>query len=305
MKKLSTRKILLWIIVLVIIGFVAYSGTMLHNEVKANEREIASLSDTTITASDVSPYLTGIVQIGCSDSSASGGDAGSGSLWNLPKLGYTVLTNEHVIDDDGNGAKNEGVPDGFDQDGKPLTIKDACAVSLPTDLTTNDEDEYYIDLAGKYQWNKEADAADLPIRLNTGDDTITSSTLPVSSLNYSISNVPLCPAAIPVGSPVAAIGYPAFGDAATSTPDSTPQDYEITTMGVISGILTNDINTGAALTYPDFFVSALIDSGSSGGIAFSKNANGLCVLGIPTWINAGNYESEGVVQNIRNIFLKE
>jgi hypothetical protein len=196
------------------------------------------------------------------------------------------------------------VPGGFGKHGNPLTIKNACAVSLSTDLTGNDENEYYVDLTSKYRWNKEADAADLPIHLNTGDDTITSSTLPVSALNYSISQVPLCPATIPVGSPVAIVGYPAFAVVSASTTDeAAPQSYEITTNGILSGVITNDLETNAALPYPDFFISAIIDSGNSGGIAFAKDPSGLCILGLPTEISSGNYENEGVVQNIHNIFL--
>jgi hypothetical protein len=65
------------------------------------------------------------------------------------------------------------------------------------------------------------------------------------------------------------------------------------------------LDTGAALPYPNFFSTAIMDAGNSGGIALSKDSNGLCVLGIPTLVIQGEYSSEGVIQNIRNIFLPE
>jgi hypothetical protein len=266
-------------------------------------RATATLSDATITASDISHYLTGIVEINCNDSS--GGDSSSGSLWNLPNLGYTVLTNEHVIDDDDNGAQNEGVPS-LNKAGQPITIKNACSFSLNGDGS----DAYSLSLGSKYQWNKEADAVDLPIRFNTSIYTLTSSPPPVSDLNYSISNLKLCPTTIPVGAPVVVIGFPSYAVATTTmytdgVSSTQEQDYEITTTGIISGFAGNDLITDAALQYPDFFTSAIMDAGSSGGIALSKDSNGLCVLGIPTLVSQGEYTSEGVIQNIRNIFLPE
>jgi len=59
------------------------------------------------------------------------------------------------------------------------------------------------------------------------------------------------------------------------------------------------------LPYQNYFVSAKIDSGNSGGIAISKTTSGnLCLLGVPTWVSVGNYETQGLVQNINNIFSK-
>ena len=39
-------------------------------------------------------------------------------------------------------------------------------------------------------------------------------------------------------------------------------------------------------------------------VAIAKDGNGLCVLGIPTWLTVGNYETQGLVQNIRNVIPK-
>jgi hypothetical protein len=252
-------------------------------------------NDTTITAADLSPYLSGIVRIACTNSDDE--EDGSGSLWNLPKLGYTVLTNEHVIDDENSGGTNEGVEAG--PDSTLPNVPNACAVEFGS---SNNLPLYYIDLGSNYQWNQEADAADLTLLSNPGWYNIAlqlSEDQPVDDLNYSISNLRLCPANIAVGSPVSIVGFPAFGYT-TDQYGETP--HQIVTTGIISSSFMHDLATDAALVYPNFFTSAKMDSGDSGGIAFSKDSNGLCVLGIPTWINQGNYESEGVIQNIGNIF---
>jgi len=97
---------------------------------------------------------------------------------------------------------------------------------------------------------------------------------------------------MPVNSPVAVVGFPTFtnkGVFATRT----------TTNGVISA---HDFTALVDnLPYSNYYVSAKIDTGNSGGIAFSKNNNALCLLGIPTWLSVGNYETQGVIQNIHNI----
>jgi hypothetical protein len=313
MQKITARKIVFGIIILAVIVLIVYLSVALYGARNIHE-ESSPLSDNTITAADISPYLTGIVRVTCKNSDDWYG--GSGSLWNLPKLGYTVLTNEHSISDDGRNSKNEGVDGGFDTQGNPLPlIKNACVVNL----SGNSDDFYYVNLGEKYQWNAQADAADLPLHLNVGaynsiaqyssqdQQMLRPYARPVNTLNYSISSLRLCPSTMPVGSPVATIGYPEFGSVETSTPTSatTTQIYQIMETGIISGIITNDIHSGAVLTYPDYFTSAKSDSGDSGGIAFSKDSNGLCILGVPTWVNHGQYESEGQIQNIWDIFLQK
>src|ERR1035441_1730657 len=186
-QKIVAHKIVFGVIAIALIGLLAYGGVVLY----LTRRATTALSDTTITASDISPYLTAIVEITCQNTD--GTYSGSGSLWDLPNLGYTVLTNEHVLEDNHLTTKdNQGVPTGSDNQ---LTIKNACSVSLDGDGSN----EYYLPIGSKYQWNKEADEADLPIRFNTGSYSPSSSSPPVSDLNYSISNLRLCPATIPVG----------------------------------------------------------------------------------------------------------
>ncbi len=59
--------------------------------------------------------------------------------------------------------------------------------------------------------------------------------------------------------------------------------------------------TTGSLPYGNYFVTNTIDHGNSGGIAISKYNGNLCVLGIPTWLNAGVSNNQGIVQNIQNV----
>lgn len=73
------------------------------------------------------------------------------------------------------------------------------------------------------------------------------------------------------------------------------------TEGIISGYDTSVEQPIGNLPYPNYYVSAKIDSGNSGGVALSKNSNGLCLLGVATWLSLGDFETQGVVQNIHNV----
>ena len=59
--------------------------------------------------------------------------------------------------------------------------------------------------------------------------------------------------------------------------------------------------SGSNLPDPNYFISNKIDHGNSGGIALSKYNDSLCVLGIPTWLNRGVSDNQGIVQNIKNV----
>jgi hypothetical protein len=282
-------------------------------EIQALQQEVTNLQNqkptvivnnnqnSSITASDLQPYLSGVVRIVCTNSDDE--MDGSGSLWSSPSLGYSVLTNEHVIDDENNGGINEGVSGGWNSTNTKLpNIPNACAVEFGG---SNNMAIYYIDLSSAYHWNQEADAASLTLLSNPGWLNIAKQIgedQPVSNLNYSISKLRFCPSSIAVGSPVSIIGFPAFGY--TADPYGGESPHQIVTTGIISSAFTYDLITRAPLSYPDFFTSAKMDSGDSGGIAFSKDSNGLCLLGVPTWINSGNYAAEGIIQNIQNIFTK-
>lgn len=59
------------------------------------------------------------------------------------------------------------------------------------------------------------------------------------------------------------------------------------------------------MPYVNYYTSAKVDAGNSGGIAMMEDDNHkLCILGVPTWISVGEYETEGIIQNIHNIIYQ-
>ncbi len=61
--------------------------------------------------------------------------------------------------------------------------------------------------------------------------------------------------------------------------------------GIISGIDSNG----------DFYTTAKIDSGISGGLAVSKIDGEICIVGIATWLSGGDYENLGIIQSFWKI----
>lgn len=220
-----------------------------------------------ISSKDLSPYTTGIVQVICSK--ADGVSSGSGTLWTFKEKPYSVITNYHVVKE-----------------------SNKCVISL-----TNSANEtigmFNMD-DSVYTFNKNTDEAILSI-----GESISSSSVPVANYNYSLSNVRKCPNEMPVGSPVVIIGYPAYAKRSTTLDISTigkvNSIYRTVTNGIISGY---DSSQGGNANY---FVSAKIDNGNSGGMALGKDGKGICILGLPTWLTVGNYETQGLVQNITNV----
>jgi len=235
-------------------------------------------ADLTISAQEINPYLTGVVKISCKSSE------GSGSLWNIGQSNYAVLTNSHVVSE-------------------PF-LYGQCNVTLHAKEDTNTLGLYQIYPAQGGRWNSYTDISLLSIN---EIDVEGMESLPIQNLNYSISNLRQCPSQMPLVSPVVLIGYPAF----SSTPIQIfgeqigEQTVRTITNGIISSYDSSVVKPYGFLPYQNYFVSAKIDSGNSGGIAFSKDKNGLCVLGIPTWLSIGNYETQGIIQNIHNIFYLE
>ncbi|OHA82991.1 MAG: hypothetical protein A2937_02180 [Candidatus Yonathbacteria bacterium RIFCSPLOWO2_01_FULL_47_33b] len=236
-----------------------------------------------ISSSEIAKYISGVMQITCGDSS------GSISLWkfssgNVPA--YAGMTNAHVIE----GATGH------------------CLLFPGTDSETQIMSS--ANSQEVYKWNNFADVAILPIGnpfkpkdncsgLNCNE------TLSRDELNYSISTLPKCTTKMPEGSPIVTIGFPAFGMQENSYYGITARaSHKIVSNGIISGY-NNEDSSGNNLPYNNYYVSAKIDSGNSGGIALSKTQQGLCVLGIPTWVSVGNYETNGLIQNIHNVMYKK
>lgn len=248
------------------------------NQQKAIEQKVDQVTsrpkEIIISSSDIAPLLGGMVNVSCS------GGEGSGTLWNLPTIGYVVLTNQHVIE-------------------KPhYTIYDGyfCLASLEGGL-------YTISTQEKFTWNKLTDIAAVPLKKM---DTTKFTVKPIKDLNYKISSLNKCPTNMPLGSPVVMVGFPAFAGSQTDLGSiNIDQSFLTVTNGIISAHDTSVKEPFGGLPYVNYFVSAKIDSGNSGGIAFSKNNNGVCVLGVPTWLTVGNYETQGLIQNIHNVLYRD
>lgn len=244
-----------------------------YKKILEKEEKIQSSSGEKITSSELQPYLTGVVKVICFGPNYT---RASGSLMVLNGR-YFVLTNAHVIPNYTTGCQ------AFVQNmsGQTMGIYDLLW-SFP------------------YRWNYNVDAVLLEIISAKADFP----SKPPSQLNYNISFLPYCSLRHPLGSPVVVIGYPAFSKKELEIKDEVGSMYFLT---ITEGIITAHDSTTDLKGLPDvnYFVSAKIDAGNSGGIALSKNKNGeLCVLGLPTWISLGVYETQGVVQSIYNVFYR-
>lgn len=234
---------------------------------KAVEEQSKAPKEIILSSSDLTPYATGVVQVICS--TPGGISSGSGTLWNFKEIAYGVVTNYHVVKD-----------------------AEKCVISITN--SSNGTTGMFSIKGSIYTFNQNTDEAILTI-----GTSVSSTSVPISNYNYGLAKVRTCPALMPVGTPVVIIGFPAYAKRdsvlAIDTIGSVNVIYRTTTNGIISGYDTSQ--KGEA----NYFVSAKIDNGNSGGMALAKDAKGICVLGLPTWLTVGNYETQGLVQNILNI----
>lgn len=223
--------------------------------------------DAVISSLDLNLYVTGVVQILCTGSQ--GIVSGSGSLFTFKEVSHAVLTNYHVV-------------------------KDATRCVVMMTNTANAQTGVFSLKSSIYSYNSNTDEAILEI-----GEPLSKTSVPVDNYNYSLAKVRKCVSPVSVGTPVVIIGYPAYAkrDATINvdTIGSVSTIFRTATNGIISGYDTSA--AGAA----NYFVSAKIDNGNSGGIALAKDTNGICILGLPTWLTVGNYETQGLVQNIANV----
>jgi S1-C subfamily serine protease len=234
-------------------------------------KEQSSLpKDIIISSSDLSAYVTGVVQVICTI--PSGISSGSGTLWTFKEVPYAVVTNYHVVKD-----------------------ASRCVISITNaaNATTG-----IFSLKGEIlTFNKNTDEAILTI-----GSSISNTSVPVQNYDYALATLRKCPSLMPVGTPAVVIGYPAYAKR-----DSTLTIETMGTVNVIYRTVTNGIISGYDTSQAgdaNYFVSAKIDNGNSGGMALAKDKDGLCVLGLPTWLTVGNYETQGLVQNITNVLPK-
>lgn len=235
-----------------------------------------------ITADDLKFYLTSVLYISCDNNLDRRYRNGSGFFWKFDKNSYSVISNKHVftslIHDEAVGDFCNGIINDINNIGLGL---------LRLFPNTHSVLSSTADIISTRIWTIPSERA-------------------ANEFNYSLSSLNRCPNDIPIGSPVAVIGYPASGEQKLNYDSSYGYDHyqfqRIVTDGKISGYLGVDLITNDYIPVANYYVSATLDSGNSGGIALSKNKDGLCLLGVPTWLKLGNYETQGIVQNINNIF---
>jgi hypothetical protein len=113
--------------------------------------------------------------------------------------------------------------------------------------------------------------------------------------------IPACVQEGAIGSLVYLFGYPSASETADYPSDRIPSYFEfkqylasrhlIVSEGLVSGRQGDD-----------YFTTALVDTGSSGGLAVMKQHGRACVLGIPTWAVTGELTSLGVIQSFANLY---
>ena len=246
-----------------------------------------SATNSDISASEINPLLSGVVEITCG--TTDGTIQGSGSLWEIGD-DYVVLTNKHVL---------SSVPNSF----YPAYADGSCSVSI-SDRQDKNLGYFSIYPVKARSWNSYTDAAILDLFPYNFARTF-GYQLAAEQQNYAVSALEKCPQSMPMDVPVVVIGYPAF--AQTSQPDAQGNMYHFAARTITNGIISA-YDTSAqsqyglgSLPYQNYFVSNRIDHGNSGGIAISKDNGKLCILGIPTWLNQGVSDTQGIVQNIGNV----
>ncbi len=277
------KLLVLFLLLMIAVSIIFLVVTLLFNKSDWSLREENNQS---ITGQEVAKYLNGVVEIKC------GNSQGSGILWlnnDIP----SVLTNKHMVSD--------------------LADDESCVVDVG-DGSKNGLSTIYetVNMRHSYQWDEKIDIVVLPLiergpSQQSGSYTpvLKRQTVPLKDLDYSIFLMDKCISNMSIGSPVIVVGYPA------STIKSVETDKWIffessqtLTDGIISALYDSVDGLGNQV-FPNYFVSAKIDSGNSGGVAFSKKDSKLCLLGVTTWLNLGQYDAQGVVQNIHNIMYQK
>jgi len=157
----------------------------LQQQLNEEKSEPKNLS---IQASELEPYLTGIVEVSCD------GKSGSGFLWKN-KSSYLMITNKHVVE-------------------FPYYNKDKgyyCFAKV-NDIDGDDLAALYVHLSTYHTslfLNNSADISALWLELIELPKGFTNT--PIESLNYKLISLRKCPTSMPIGSPIVILGYPAFG----------------------------------------------------------------------------------------------
>lgn len=249
----------------------------LEQQVNANKRPEVL----TISSDEIQPLLSAVVNIQCFlrnniqiGDPNNPGTSGSGTFWKWNNQ-YAILTNDHVM-----------------SPGHTPNCDALWTYDTPQGKIRGDS--FQIDRSNELDWNKKTDVRVAII----GKNEISAAGVSAADANYRLYNMRRCPAKIALGSSVVVIGYPA-------TTNSQVYGVRTVTEGIISAYDQSVQPPIGTLPYANYFVSNKIDSGNSGGIAISKDSEGLCVLGIPTWLQVGDYENVGLIQNINNVLYSQ
>ena len=274
--KIETHKntILIWGIVFALLAVLFATGPALLSMV--NKSESLSPNENKITGSsenDIRKYLQYVGWISCNDGKGNTW-SGSGSIWKH-NSNYQFLTNYHVIE----GAKMCQLVYSSDPNNSDAEEPNAVLYDLDIDnalVEINDIVDYAIIGLKKISYGN---IEDEPPSVDT--------------------NFKSCPKHLPLATSVFVVGFPATTQTMTQTQAGDVTSINLTvTNGIISSYDDNPTSI-----YPDYnyFVTAKVDSGNSGGLAIADYKGGLCVMGIPTSVKLGNYEIQGMIQSINNI----
>lgn len=250
------------------------------------QKMVAGSKSTTVSISseEIQPFLSAVINVQCFlynnyqlDNPENVGSSGSGTFWKWNGE-YAILTNDHVM--------------------MPGHTPN-CDALWPFDESAGQYqgDSFRIDRSADLDWNKSTDVRVALIGL----DGVSAAGAKAEDANYNIYSLRKCSLKMPIGSPVIIIGFPS----STQTYPIKGGNVRTISNGVISGYdKTVQIPLGQ-LPGVNYFVSNKIDSGNSGGAAISKDKDGLCMLGIPTWLKEGHYDTQGIIQNILNVLSKQ
>jgi len=273
-----------------------FANNVLNLEEKSNNTINKSLS----TQFEISDFSDGAVSLTCVSKNLDSISSGTGFLISFSSWEKAIFTNQHIFE-----------------------WMEYCIFAVYTSLSKEVWTWliFRFNLTEYYSYNNFSDfwyfylTEDIMSKGRYWEENgIPKNTKLIDTLNYKISNLTICPKDMKVGTKVYIIGYPKFWVTETQSnlpgygPVTVKSNEKIITDGIISGKYnkTSDV-VAFESTYPynNYYVSNKMDSGNSGWPALAVYNNTYCLLGISTWVNKGNFDNQGIVQNMNNIYYKK
>lgn len=232
-------------------------------------KETSPKNNNEIVADDIQPYLPYVSKVSCWVGEQT--KDGSGFLMNI-RGAENLVTNAHVVSD-----------------------SSVCNFSFPKPNASANEPPSMISGGGfnvsdAKSWNKFSDS--VAVRVKTGKPT------------SPISNLPLCSPQIPLGTNIVVIGYPITTTHGQRVQGFGNTQFQVNPETYTTGVISAYENPFEVLNFKNYFTTAQVDSGNSGGLALSKENGKLCLLGIPTWVSQGNFQNQGIIQNWHNVIYQ-